>query len=234
MREFDALESRIGYRFKNGLLLRSALTHTSYVNENKVKDPLAESWERLEFLGDAVLGSVVSSYLYEAFPESDEGYLSEFRQHLVCEETLARVAAGISVGEYLLLGQGEQNHRNRSSLLSDALEALIGAIYLDSEKQGETVSEVVLKLFADEIASCTNLRGGDYKTRLLQLVQGDGEDILSYEVEKESGPAHDRVFSVVAKLNRNIIGRGYGKTKKEAEHNAAKEALVLFGMMKEN
>ena len=225
------LEERIGYCFNDERYLLTALTHASYLNENLQKDPLAVSNERLEFLGDAVIEEIISTYLYETFPESAVGYLTEIRQHLVCEATLARIASDISLGDYLRVGQGENDHRDRPALLSDALEALIAAVYLDTGKDSLRTRAFTLKLFSHEIAACRRERGGDYKTRLLQLVQSDGNDLLSYEVERETGPAHDRVFEVIARLNSNVIGHGRGKTKKEAEQNAAKEALLLFGMI---
>lgn len=227
------LEESIGYRFNDEEILRTALTHTSYVNENKAKNPLICSSERLEFLGDSVLELVISTYLYETFPESTEGELSEYRQHLVCEATLAHAAKHISLGNYLLLGQGECGNRERLSLLADAMEAVIGAVYLDSRKDGDSVRDVVLRLLSEEIAYCRNLRGGDYKSRLLQLVQGDGTDILTFE-STETGPAHDRMFEAFARLNSNVIGHGFGKKKKEAEQNAAREALLLFGMIQDH
>ncbi len=228
----EPLQEKIGYRFISIDLLLTALTHTSYVNENRDKDILLTSNERLEFLGDAVLQQTVSAELYHAFPDCKEGYLTQFRQHLVCEATLARVAMKISLGDYLLLGKGEQGDRQRASLLSDALEAVFGAVYLDSEERDpNAAARVIMSLLREEFESCKKIRGGDYKTRMLQLVQGDGEDMLTYEVVSESGPAHDRVFEVVARLNNsNIVGRGVGKTKREAEQNAAKEALALFGI----
>ncbi len=229
----DALQSRIGYVFEHPELLETALTHTSYVNENKNRDVLVTSNERLEFLGDAILQQVISTELYMTFPDCTEGYLTQFRQHLVCETTLARVAASISLGEHLRLGKGEQNDRQRPSLLSDALEALFAAVYLDSKERDAALAEhFILRLMHDEFESCRKMRGGDYKTRMLQLVQGDGEDLLTYEVVHEGGPAHDRIFEVVARLNNsNIVGRGMGKSKREAEQNAAKEALALFGIV---
>lgn len=227
------LEDSIGYHFGDRSILCTALTHTSYVNENKARNPLIRSSERLEFLGDSVLGLVISTYLYETFPESTEGELSEYRQHLVCEATLAHAAKRLMLGSYLLLGQGEQGSRNRPSLLADAMEAVIGAVFLDSHKEGDAVREVVLRVLSEEIAYCRNLRGGDYKSRLLQLVQGDGTDILTFE-STETGPAHDRIFEAYARLNSNVIGHGIGKKKKEAEQNAAREALLLFGMIQDH
>jgi ribonuclease-3 len=232
MNHLEALQNAIGYRFRDLRLLKTALTHSSYVNEAKEKDPLTESNERLEFLGDAVLQQAISVKLYDTFPDSAEGYLTQFRQHLVCEATLARVAGSIGLGEHLYLGRGEQAGRERPSLLSDALEALFAAVYLDSRAEDDTeASKLIARLMDHEFESCRKLRGGDYKTRLLQLVQGDGEDSLSYMVVREDGPAHDRIFEVEARLNSNVVGRGTGKSIKEAEQNAAKEALALFGII---
>ncbi len=229
----EQLQEKLGYIFKAPELLLNALTHTSYVNENKDRDILLISNERLEFLGDAILQEAVSVELYHAFPDCSEGYLTQFRQHLVCEATLARVAETINLGDYLLLGRGEMSARHRPSLLSDTLEAVFAAVYLDSRSDEPTAAARVIKtLLQSEFESCRKLRGGDYKTRMLQLVQGDGEDMLTYEVISESGPAHERVFEVVARLNNsNIVGRGVGKSKREAEQNAAKEALALFGIV---
>ncbi len=228
----DILQEKIGYHFHDSSLLLTALTHASYVNEHKSGGMILSSYERLEYLGDAVLQFVISCELYEAFPDCDEGYLTQFRQHLVREETLARVAASIALYDYLLLGKGEQGDAKRPSLLSDCLEALFAAVYLDSKEQGiDMARRVILQLMKQEFEACRILRGGDYKTRMIQLVQGDGEDILSYEVVREEGPPHDRTFHVVARLNSNIVGHGTGKSKREAEQNAAKEALALFGIL---
>lgn len=227
---FEALENAIGYVFHDTALLRTALTHASFVNEQPAHSSLS-SYERLEYLGDAVLQFVISSYLYRQFPDCDEGYLTQFRQQLVREETLARVANGLGIGDCLFLGNGERHDRNRPSLLSDAMEAIFAAVYLDGGEDGIFVAErVILRVLAHEIENVRLLRGGDYKTRILQLVQGDGEDTLSYEVVEESGPPHDRTFHVVARLNSNIVGHGTGKSKREAEQNAACEALALFGI----
>jgi ribonuclease-3 len=225
---FDALEKRIGYHFKDSSLLTTALTHASYVNEHRNQDVTLSSYERLEYLGDAVLQFVISAELYATFPDCAEGYLTQFRQHLVREETLARVAESIRLYDFILLGKGESGASKRPGLLSDCLEALFAAVYLDGK---DAVKDVILRLMHDEFETCRVLRGGDYKTRMIQLVQGDGEDILSYEVIREEGPPHDRTFFVVAQLNSNIVGRGTGKSKREAEQNAAKEALALFGIL---
>lgn len=231
-RPLGELEAIIGYTFDDATLLQTALTHSSFVNENKSKDLLLTSNERLEYLGDAVLEFVISCELFDAFPDCDEGYLTQFRQQLVKEETLARVARGISLSDFLLVGKGLIGDRDRPSILCDALEALFAAVYLDSrDRQPDAAREVILRLMRLEIETGRLLRGGDYKTRMLQLVQGDGEDVLSYETVREDGPPHDRIFEVVARLNNsNIVGHGIGKTKREAEQNAAKEALILFGI----
>lgn len=224
----EHLQERIGYHFQDSSLLVTALTHASYVNEHRNQDVALSSYERLEYLGDAVLQFVISTELFTAFPDCDEGYLTQFRQHLVREETLARVAESIQLHECILLGKGEIGANKRPGLLSDCLEALFAAIYLDGK---DAVKDIILALMHDEFETCRVLRGGDYKTRMIQLVQGDGEDILSYEVIREEGPPHDRTFFVVARLNSNIVGRGTGKSKREAEQNAAKEALALFGIL---
>lgn len=230
MEHLTALQERIGYTFRDVYLLQQALTHSSYVNENREKDPLTASNERLEFLGDAILQQTVSVELYELFPDLNEGTLTQFRQHLVCEGTLARVADGIGLGDCLYLGRGLQGDRHRPKLLADALEALFAAVYLDDHNNSNAAVSLILRLLAPELETCRRLRGGDYKTRMMQLVQGDGEDILTYEVIRESGPAHDRCFEVVARLNSNVVGHGHGKSKKEAEQMAAREALALFGI----
>lgn len=227
----DELQHRIHYQFHNLDLLKTALTHSSYVNEMADKDPLATSNERLEFLGDAILQQTISVELYHTFPDYDEGYLTEFRQHLVCEATLARVATKINLGEFLLLGRGGQADKNRPSILSNALEALFGAVYLDScDRSPTTAPGLIMRLICEEFETCRIMLGGDYKTRLQQLVFETGEEQLVYEVASESGPPHDRAFEVLVKLNSNVVGRGRGKSKREAEQNAARDALSLFGI----
>ena len=231
MQDLVQLQHRLGYTFCDEYLLRQALTHSSYVNENREKDPLTQSNERLEFLGDAILQQTVSVELYHLFPDLNEGTLTQFRQHLVCEGTLARVADRLDLGSYLFVGRGVEGDRRRPKLLADALEALLAAVYLDARDTHPGACEaLILRLLSEELDACRRLRGGDYKTRMMQLVQGDGEDILTYEVVSESGPAHDRCFEVVARLNSNVVGHGHGKTKKEAEQMAAREALALFGI----
>lgn len=224
-RDVAELEKKIGYRFRDSDLLTSALTHSSYANEMKGKIPGIRSNERLEFLGDAVLGEVVSRTLYARFPDDGEGKLTLFRKSLVCEETLADAARSIGLGDYLLLGHGEemQGSRELDSILADAVEALIAAIRLDG---GLTEAENLIR----RIILSRDFSDLDYKTRLQQLVQQDGIEQLSYRVVREDGPEHNKTFEVVAMINSNPVGRGTGRSKREAEQNAAREALSLFGI----
>lgn len=227
----EELSSYTGYRFKDPSLLVTALTHSSYTNECR-KDVPVECNERLEFLGDAVLQILVSDHLFSSFQSSAEGILTKLRQHLVCENTLANLARKISLGEFLILGKGEEQNggRNHTALLADAFEALLAAIYLDDDHGTEFLRVFLLTLMREELAACERNRGGDYKTRLQQLVQQDGHEQLGYIVVSESGPDHDKTFEVCAMLNSNPIGCGRGRSKREAEQAAAREALALFGV----
>ena len=226
------LQNKIGYRFHDPELLENALTHSSYSNECKSRGIAAPCNERLEFLGDAVLQIRVSDYLYGEFPEFDEGFLTKMRQFLVCEGTLARCARTVDLGDYLHLGKGEEqnNGRMRDSILADAFEALLAAVYLDSGKDTETVRAFLFARMEKEIDSCVKSKGGDYKSRLQQLVQQDGSEKLIYETVDETGPDHAKIFTVEARINSNIVGCGKGHTKREAEQEAAKQALALFGI----
>ena len=227
----EELSGYTGYRFKDMSLLRTALTHSSYTNECR-KDAPVECNERLEFLGDAVLQILVSDHLFSSFQGHAEGTLTKLRQHLVCENTLATLAKKISLGEFLILGKGEEQNGGRvhTALLADAFEALLAAIYLDDDHGTEFLRIFLLTLMREELAACEKSRGGDYKTRLQQLVQQDGHEQLCYTVVSESGPDHDKTFEVCAMLNSNPIGRGRGHSKREAEQAAAREALLLFGV----
>ena len=224
-RDPKELEKTIGYSFLDPDLLTSALVHSSYANEMKGKIPGIRSNERLEFLGDAVLEEIVSRHLYSAFPSDGEGKLTTMRKSLVCEETLADAARSLSLGDYLFLGNGEeaQESRNLNSILADALEALIAALRLDG---GIDVADGLIK----KIILSHGCTDADYKTRLQQLVQQDGIEELSYRVIREDGPEHNKVFEVEAMINSNPVGRGTGKSKRDAEQNAAREALRLFGI----
>ena len=228
------LSKAIGYKFRDVVYLETALTHSSFANERKSKGISYPSNERLEFLGDAVLQITISEYLYKQFKTYSEGTLTKIRQYLVCEKTLAAVAASIDLGQYINVGKGEEltDCRNRPKILADALEALVGAMYLDSESFSlPGAKEAVLSLFKDEMEKSEEMQGGDYKTMLQQLVEKDGTSILEYNVLSEEGPEHKKVFTVEAKINNNVVGTGSASTKKDAEMLAAKAALTLFGMI---
>ena len=232
-RKTEELEAIIEYEFKNKELLRTALTHSSYANELKAKKRNAECNERLEFLGDSVLSIIVSEYLFERYASSPEGELTKFRAAVVQSGALASYARHIQLGEFLYLGVGEEKNdgRERQSNLENAFEALLAAIYLDAGAEGKvTVKSFLLPFIKDEIkrVSDTGLHR-DYKTELQQLIQQAEGDFLEYVTVGESGPDHKKTFSVEARLNSNVIGKGSGKTKREAEQNAAKKALELFG-----
>ena len=220
-------ETQIGYIFKDKLLLSLALTHSSYANENKKSNGYNE---RLEFLGDSVLSIIVSKYLFENFPKMPEGELSKTRAALVCEKSLAGFARQINLGSILLLGKGEAQNGggDRDSILADAFEALIAALYLDGGI--DVASKFVLEFISKQMEERKNAAVFvDYKTELQEIIQQNKEEKVSYVVVGESGPAHDKSFTVEVHLNSNVIGRGIGKSKKLAEQMAAKEALELMG-----
>lgn len=232
-KELFSLYGVIGYSFSDVTYLENAMTHSSYAYERRSRGIVYPSNERLEFLGDAVLEIIISEYLYDNFKTKSEGTLTKMRQYLVCEKTLSKIARGISLGEYLNVGHGEEltDCRRRPKVLADALEALIAAIYLDSERFTKSgAKEAVLDLFKEEIESCPDMQKGDFKTMLQQLVEKDGAAILEYVVTDESGPEHDKVFTVEARVNNNVVGIGKATTKKDAEQGAAKKALSLFGV----
>lgn len=207
-------------------LLNTALTHTSYAHESK-ETPKPPHSERLEFLGDSVLGLVVSTYMYKRFPKMDEGELTKLRAHLVCEASLAKYAREINLGEYILLGKGEliSGGSDRASILADAFESVIGAYYLD---QGlEKVNNYILQLMKEElIVMAKHGMCLDFKTRLQETVQKEGIVDIAYCLIAAKGPDHDKIFETAVTVNGDIIGSGVGKSKKEAEQNAAKEALL--------
>ena len=231
-KEFYELEHRIGYRFRDVKFLETALTHASYANEQKSRGLSFSSNERLEFLGDSVLELVVSEYLYASFKNRSEGQLTKMRQSIVCEKTLYKIAAEIDLGAYLNLGRGEEltDCRKRPKVLADALEALLAAVYLDSDRDYASYSGVIIDLFKNELLQSAEMQHGDYKTLLQELVEKDGAAVLEYVVLEESGPEHDKVFSVGARVNNNLVGTGISKSKKDAEMKAARQALRLFGV----
>ena len=232
-KEIIALQDAIGYEFSDIAYLENALTHSSYSNEQKSRGILLESNERLEFLGDAVLQSVISKYLYKNYKKYTEGTLTKMRQYLVCEKTLSKIAAEIDLGDYLNLGKGEETNgcRQRPKVLADALEAVFAAIYLDSVNDPSIHETVLLTLFSDILSGLDYSFEGDYKTMLQQFVEKDGASELIYEVVSEEGPEHNKRFTVVALINNNEVGRGKAKNKKDAEMQAAKVALKLFGIV---
>jgi ribonuclease-3 len=231
--ELVLLEDTIGYEFRSKELLIRALTHSSYSNESGLKNHHIHCNERLEFLGDSVLSLITSNYLYTKFSDCPEGELTRMRAEVVCERALSGYAQKIKLGHFLLLGIGEEknNGRNRKSILADAFEALLAAMYIDAGDVGmETVEKFLLPFIEKEIESIGQSKGfsGDPKSLLQQFVQQAEGDFLEYIVVGQSGPDHMKMFKVEARLNSNVIGRGQGRSKREAEQNAAREALELF------
>ena len=216
------LETAIGYRFHNISLLQNALAHSSYANERWHNSLMSN--ERLEFLGDSILGMLVADHLYRNFPNRPEGELTRMRADMVCERALAVVAGQIGLGGHMLLGKGEEatGGRKRPSILADAFAAVIGAIFLDG---GMDNAKKFVRRFLDD----AHLSLKDYKTLLQEIIQKNPGERLSYVVTGESGPDHNKVFNVEVHLNSNVIGKGTGKSKKQAEQAAAKEALALMG-----
>lgn len=218
------LEKKIGYIFTDSQLLETAITHTSFANESKKQ--LANN-ERLEFLGDSVLSIVVAEYLFTSLKGVPEGELTRRRAALVCEPALSGFAKKMQLGNYLRLGKGEEmsGGRERASILSDAFEAVIAALYIDG---GLAAARDFILPFVSEISQVEE----DYKTRLQEVVQQNPEERIRYHVTDETGPDHNKRFTVEVHLNSNCIGRGTGHSKKIAEQQAAREALILMGLEK--
>ncbi len=220
----DALEERIGYRFQNASLLKQALTHSSFTNEQKINK--AKNYERLEFLGDAVLELVSSEFLFKENPDMPEGELTKMRASMVCEPSLAFCARDLELGQFMRLGKGEENTggRKRDSITSDAMEAVIGAIYLDGgmEPAKEFIYRFILSDLEDKVLFY------DSKSNLQELIQGTLKKDFHYELLEESGPEHDKTFVVEVVMGRESLGRGLGRTKKAAEQQAAYQALLLL------
>jgi ribonuclease-3 len=222
MPPLSTLQRRIVYSFNNAELLERALTHKSYANENRV--PYHN--ERMEFLGDAVLNLIVSEYLMKTCPDSTEGDLSRLRAAVVSEPALAAIARTLELGDYLLLGKGEEQTggRNKDSLLADCLEALVAAVYLDGGTEAATA--FVMRSF-EEVIKKTSTSGGtlDYKTELQELCQERLKQLPEYRIISETGPDHRKQFTMEVWIKGTLSGLGLGKSKKEAEQRAAKEAL---------
>ena len=216
------LEIAIGYRFQNVSLLQNALAHSSYANE-RWHDSL-KSNERLEFLGDSILGMVVAEYLYRNFPGRPEGELTRMRADMVCETSLAAIADKIGLGGHLLLGHGEEAYggRNRASILADAVESVIAACFLDG---GMDAARGFIDRFVLTNVPVRQLANRDYKTALQELVQQKKNQVLTYMLVGESGPDHDKQFQVEVCLNGTVVGCGGGTSKKRAEQDAARVAM---------
>ena len=222
---FDEFEKKIGYTFKNKKILLEALAHSSYANETRICD----SNERLEFLGDSVLSIMVSEYLFTHFKHLPEGELTKIRASLVCEKALFEFSKKIELGKYILLGKGEENSggRTRPSIVSDAFEAVIAAIYTDGGF--DEAKNYVLGFIPKNLDKNSGKALHDYKTLLQEIIQKNPEEKVEYVLIGQSGPDHDRRFEVEVCMNSNVIGKGSGKSKKQAEQAAAKEALELMG-----
>lgn len=221
------IQDTIDYKFKDLSKLKEALTHSSYTNEQK--DKTLKDNERLEFLGDAVLEIVISEYLFINFPEMPEGEMTRFRASIVCESMLAKNAREIQIGTFLKLGHGEDatGGRNRDSILADAFEAVIGAVFLDGEL--DAARNVILKFLSDDVEKMRyRFKISDYKSYLQELVQKESTIPLIYEITKESGPDHNKLFEARVTHNKKVLGQGSGKTKKEAEQSAAFDSLKEF------
>lgn len=216
------IEAVIGYRFKNALLLETALTHTSYANEVRQKSTgRLDDNQRLEFLGDSVLGLVVSRELYQTYPRKSEGELTRIRAGIVCEASLAEAARGLDLGAYLLLGRGESRESLRPSTLADAFEALLAAMYLDG---GIDAPAMLVK---NQLLGASAARADvyDYKTAYQEQVQNQGFASPTYAVVSETGPEHEKMFEVTVTVDGSVTGRGMGKSKRTAEREAAKAAM---------
>lgn len=223
--DLTPLMKEIGYDFKNVSLLRQALTHSSFANEGHG----IESYERLEFLGDSVLGFVTARYLFEKDRVPDEGELTKLRAAVVCEKALCGYSKQLSLGKYALLGRGEQHSggAERPSILADMYEAVLAAIYLDGGM--EPAEKFVLRFIIPEAESQRRRKFKDYKTALQEIVQQNPGERLEYVLSGESGPDHNKTFITEVHLNSNVIGVGRGRSKKESEQQAAHEALKLMG-----
>jgi ribonuclease III len=228
IKNISQFEEKISYSFKNLSNLFIALTHSSYANENK--EEKLKSNERLEFLGDAVLNIVITEKIFTNYSGLAEGELTKMRASIVCEPSLMKCANQIEIGKYLLLGKGEElsGGRIRASILSDAMEALIGAIYLDGglKNAKRFVYDVMSKTVEE---SSNGMIFMDYKSQLQELIQKKSDEKITYQIIEEKGPDHNKIFVSQLKIDETVFGVGEGKTKKEAEQNAAKEALKKIG-----
>lgn len=226
LNEVKKFEQIIGYTFKDKSILKTALTHSSYANENKSHG--IQSNERLEFLGDSILNLIVSKYIFLNYKQLSEGELTKIRAGVVCEASLKEISDRMEIGTYILLGKGEEltGGRSRTSILSDAFEAIVGAIFLDG---GFKLAEnFILNQLGTVIHVAAKMPGMvDYKTRLQESLQRKGDVKITYDIVDQTGPDHSKSFSVQVKCDGSILGTGKGKSKKEAEQNAARNALGM-------
>ena len=225
MTNISNFENRIGYRFRNKELLNTALTHSSYASEHKLN--YEQNNERLEFIGDAYLDAVIGHRLFDMMKASHEGVLSRNRADVVREDSLADIARQIQLGDYLMLGKGEETNggRNKDSILSDAMEALLGAVILDSSF--DECERIILRLFEDKIEQAVSGKlNRDYKSKLQEALQEKYRSVkIKYILTSESGPDHDKTFNVHVEVDGKVLGSGTGKSKAKAEQAAAKEVL---------
>ena len=234
--DLEEFEKITGYTFKNKSLLIQALTHSSYVNENRSPDSVPGDNERLEFFGDAIIEFYISEYLFTKYKDIPEGDLTKLRASLVCEQSLAQCSANLQLGRFLFMGKGEDmsGGRERPSIISDAFEALTAAVYLDSGERAvqKFLDEHLLKVLENKRLFF------DAKTRLQEIVQQHPDSVLKYEVVSESGPSHNKIFEAAVYLNEKEIGRGSGHSKKLAQQDAAEHAIsfleqnerIIFGI----
>lgn len=225
------LISRLQIPLKNMEQLSAALTHPSFILENEGNQLINN--QRLEFLGDAVVDLVVGHFLYEEFPDKPEGELTKMRAALVCESSLANAARRLNLGEYLLIGKGERGcgGSNRSSNLADAWEAMVGAIYLEAGI--DSVRSLILDYLQPEMEQVRKGHYGDYKTQLQEVVQQKRDATIAYQIIKEEGPDHAKKFTACVNINGEQQAEGTGKTKKEAEQNAACRTLIQLGVIEQ-
>lgn len=232
LEHLEEFQQKINYKFNKIELLNIALTHSSYANEHK-KQNLKHN-ERLEFLGDSVLGVVVSDYIFDEFPKYPEGELTKLRATIVCEPSLAFAAQKLKLGEYLLLGKGEDatGGRERLSILSNTFEAVIGSIYLDGKfnKSKDFILDNLTDIIHEAVHGNLFI---DYKTELQEVLQKTTKDKIKYVVMNEEGPDHNKTFYMAVKVGDKLLGEGIGKSKKEAEQKSAKTALKQMGVFDE-
>lgn len=226
MKSLEALEEKLGYTFREKGYLKTAVTHSSYANEVRGGE---KSNERLEFLGDSILGAVVADYIFRNCQSMPEGELTKLKASLVCEKALCGFSRELGIGEFLRLSRGEQHSggRTRPSILADAFEAMIAAIYLDGGM--EAARNFILRFTVPLMNAPRPKAFRDYKTVLQEIVQQNPEEHIEYVLVGESGPDHNKHFVMEVHLNHNVIGKGGGRSKKEAEQQAAREALELMG-----